>query len=41
MLKQLGVRTKRKDGMIRNFLEPYRAKDYRGMVEEWKKSLAK
>jgi hypothetical protein len=36
MLRQLGVKTRRKDGVFADLFEPYCARDYRGMVEEWK-----
>lgn len=37
LLKQLGVNHNRKKGVFNNFMSPYKPRDYRGIVEEWKK----
>ncbi|CUS14354.1 unnamed protein product [Tuber aestivum] len=38
MLRELGVNPRRKSGVFRNFFEPYAPRDYRGIVQEWKKA---
>ncbi|PWW77783.1 FAD/NAD(P)-binding domain-containing protein [Tuber magnatum] len=38
MLRELGVNPRRKKGVLRDFFEPYAPKDYRGIVQEWKKA---
>ena len=36
MLKELGLPTQRKRGLLARCFEPYGAEDYRGLVDEWK-----
>jgi len=37
MLQQLGVETRRNidKGVLKDFVQTYHARDYRGMVDEW------
>lgn len=35
VLRDLGVRTRRKSSLLKEIFEPYRLKDYQGLVEEW------
>jgi hypothetical protein len=36
MLRDLGLTTERKQGLLAQCFHPYGTEDYRGLVEEWK-----
>jgi hypothetical protein len=36
LLRDLGLKVHRKNGMIAEMFEPYGPEDYRGLIEEWK-----
>jgi hypothetical protein len=36
MLRDLGLSTERKQGLLARCFQPYGAEDYRGLVNEWK-----
>ncbi|WEW59891.1 hypothetical protein PRK78_005372 [Emydomyces testavorans] len=40
ILRDLGLRVHRKSGWFAEWFEPYGPADYRGLIEEWKESLA-
>jgi hypothetical protein len=35
LLRDLGVSARRKSSLLKEIFEPYRLKDYQGLVEEW------
>ncbi|OJJ48022.1 hypothetical protein ASPZODRAFT_64389 [Penicilliopsis zonata CBS 506.65] len=38
LLADLGIHSRRKRGLIADYVQPYGVEDYRGLVEEWKES---
>jgi len=38
LLGDIGVSSRRKRGLWKEIFEPYGPKDYKGLVEEWKKA---